>query len=111
MDHISKQKKNCRVDPDGNKFCFKFKEKAEGILYLPSASKYYFGGQKRRVPAQPSDFLAEDAVTEDCDIYCDKGLGGLMSIKTSSTLIPGAGTVTNKIVSYSDLDDMCSTCA
>ena len=62
------------------------------------------------MPATASDILGEDDVKKDCDLYCDE-LGGFKTVETSSTLIPGFGPVTNSIVSYSDLDDMCDGCA
>ena len=58
----------------------------------------------------PSEDLAQDDAKKDCDVYCDE-LGGLRTIETTKSLIPGLGPVTNSIVSYSDLDDMCDTCA
>ena len=113
MDHIRKLDKLCPKYKDGNEFCFKFKENVDNSLNhsSPSGSKYGFNGQKRRVPAKASDVMAADDVTKDCDFYCDEKLGGLKTVKTSSSLIPGFGAVTNSIVSYSDLDDMCDTCA
>ena len=113
MDDIEKLDKKCVTYTDNNKFCFTFKEKVDNSLNhsLPSGSKYRFNGQKRRVPAKASDILAADDVKKDCDFYCDEKLGGLKTFETSSSLIPGFGPVTNRIVSYSDLDDMCDNCA
>ena len=106
---ISKIHKECSPYEDGNEFCFKFKENVNNHS-IPSRSKYWFNGQKRRVPAKASDVLPDDDAREDCDLYCDE-LGGLETVETSSSLIPGLGPVTNSIVSYSDLDDMCDGCA
>ena len=112
MGHISKLKNQCTTYDDDNEFCFRFKENVDNSFdhSLPSGSKYGFNDQKRRVPAAASDVLGEDDVRKDCDFYCDK-LGGLKTFETPSSLIPGFGPVTNSIVSYSDLDDMCDTCA
>ena len=113
MKQISKRSKECRDYNDiyhgGHKFCFKFKEDVNDHS-SPSRSEYRFDGQKKDVPAHPSDILSTDDVTKDCNSYCN-ALEGLITIKTSSTLIPGIGPVTNSIVGYSDLDDMCQTCA
>lgn len=112
MDHISKHKEVCTEYLDGNKFCYKFKEDVDNVDHSkPSASKFGFNGQKRRVPGQASDFLTLYNVTQDCGFYCNQELGGLLTSPTPESLIPGVGRVANSIVSYSDLDDMCFTCA
>ena len=112
MDHISKQKKSCLQSPDGNKFCYKFKEDVDNRDFSkPPASEYWFNGQKRGLPAQPSDLLQGDDLTEHCAFYCGEELGELMTFDEPSSLIPGIGLVSNSVVSYSDVDDMCSTCA
>ena len=111
MDEISKIDKFCSDYHDGNRFCFRFKVKKHKLFdpSVPSKSKLQFNKQKRHVPEKPSDVLEPDAVRKDCDFYCDE-LGGLKAVETSSTLIPGVDKVTNSIVSYSDLDDMCDGC-
>ena len=112
MDGISKHKKICRDYADGNKFCYKFKEDIDNWEHsTPSESEYRFNGQKRGVPALASDILTEDGLTDNCGFFCNEKLGGLMTFETSSSLIPGIGPVSNSIVSYTDLDDMCSNCA
>ena len=112
MKHISKNKKVCRTYQDGNKFCYKFKEWVDNWdLFLPSASEFRFNKQKRGVPAKPSLIMMKDEVTENCGFYCHEMLGGLITLEVSSSLIPGIGPVSNSIVSYSDLDDMCMNCA
>ena len=55
--------------------------------------------------------MTQDEVTENCGFYCYEMLEGLITLEVSSSLIPGIGPVSNNIVSYSDLDDMCMTCA
>lgn len=111
MKDIGKFGKDCNKYEDSNRFCFRFKENLDNSFgHIPSRSKYYFNKQTRRVPAQVSDTLAQDDVKKDCDLYCDE-LGGLKTFETASSLIPGIGAVTNSIVSYSDLDDMCDGCA
>lgn len=115
MDHISKQKKACPDYPDRNKFCYRFKEAADNWDWMhystPSASQYWFNGQKRDVPALPTDILMADNLTEQCAFYCGKEVGGMMTYDEHSSLMPGVGLVSNSVRSYSDLDDMCSTCA
>lgn len=111
MDHISKNKKLCLDYSDGNEFCYKFKEDMDNAAHSkPSGSKYYFNDQHRDVPAQVSDMLTPDDVTQDCGRYCGEELEGLLTAQTPELLIPGVGTVVNSVVSYTDLDDMCSTC-
>lgn len=111
MDHISKQKKLCLESPDGNKFCYKFKEDMDNAAHSkPSASEYYFNKQHRDVPAHVSDMLTLENVTQDCGFYCSEDLGGLLTTQTTELIIPGVGTFGNSIVSYTDLDDMCFTC-
>lgn len=112
MDHISKQKKICPEYPDGNKFCYRFKEAVDNWNYSTlSASHYWFNGQKRRLPALPTYGLLKDDLTEDCAFYCGKEVGGLMTFDEHSSLIPSIGLVSNSVASYSELDDMCPTCA
>ena len=113
MKHIRKHRKECHTYPDGNKFCAKFKEDInDATNSKPSASKFWFNDQKRRVPAKVSDFLSEADVTKDCGIYCDESFDeGLLTFEAPSSDMPGIGLVTNSIVSYSNLDDMCYDCA
>ena len=113
MDNIRKHEEICQTYPDGNKFCYKFNEDVDNVYHdKPSASHYGFNGQKRDVPERASDVLTLWNVTQDCDAYCEEELGELMmTIQTPESLIPGVGKVANSIVSYSDLDDMCFTCA
>ena len=103
--------KSCETYSDNNTFCFKFKENKDNDFAhsLLSKGKYYFNGQKRGLHEKAFDVLEQDAVRKDCDFYCDE-LGGLKAVETSSSVIPGIGKVTNSIVSYPDLDDMCDGC-
>ena len=111
MKHISKHDKDCETFPDGNEFCYKFKENIDNFdLKVPSASKFYFNNQERRVPKGPSNIMKEEQVMENCGFYCNE-LGGLTTIGTKSILILKAGSVSSRIVSYEELDDMCDTCA
>ena len=111
MKDIKKHKKHCQNFVDGNQFCAKFKEDINDFNNTkPSGGKIWFNKQERHVPVYVSDFLKEDNVTQDCGIYC-KELDGMVTFETPSSLIPGIGLVTNSIVSYSALDNMCATCA
>lgn len=111
-DHIRKQKKACPELLYGNKFCFRFKEDVDNWDYsIPSASQYWFNGQKRDVPALPDHRLTNDKLTEQCAFYCGKEVGGMTTYDEHSSLMPGIGLVSNSVGSYSHVDDMCSTCA
>lgn len=112
MDHISKHKELCKGYPDGNQFCYKFKEDVDNVQHnKPSASQFGFNGQKRRLADQNFTALTPYSVTQSCGFYCSEELGGLTTSPTEESLLSGVGKVANSIVSYSDLDDMCFTCA
>lgn len=111
IDHIRKHK-SCQDFPDGNKFCYKFKEDLDNPHHdKKSSSKYGFNNQHRRVPRQPSDFLPLENATQNCDFYCNEELGGLQTFPTLESSMPEIGRVANSVVSYTDLDDMCYNCA
>lgn len=94
MDHISRQKKLCEYFPDGNEFCYKFKEDVDNVDHSkPSASKFYFNEQKRAVPENASDILTLENVKQNCGFFCDEELEGLMTAQTPESLIPVSAPV------------------
>ena len=108
---IGKHKKQCQVADDGNKFCFEFKEDINNVhADKSSKSEFKFNRQERGVPKYVSDFMDYDKTTKDCDMYCGE-VDEMVAIDKPSIVIGSDyGPVTNSIVSYTDLDDMCATC-
>lgn len=88
IDRIDKVKKRC-TDPDGNKFCFEFREDHDNVNHTkPSESTYWFNAQKRGVPAQPSRVLPLNNVTQNCEFYCSEKLPGLFTSKEPDWSVP-----------------------
>lgn len=73
LHHIREQRKMCKVYPDGNEFCYKFKD--DVAKSDKSESTFGFNGQKRAVPNPASEIMPSDKILLSCGYYCSEKLG------------------------------------